>query len=81
MSILHLKSVLYATAFLLVGGTVVAVGQGAVAPEATKSCLYQNGSCVFPDGTYWSGCDQGYPTGWISGATAEGLCEDLHTQN
>ena len=81
MSVLHLKSVLFATALVLVGGTVVAVGHGGVTTEATKSCLYTDGMCVFPDGSYWSGCAEGYPTGWISGAIAEGLCEDLHTAN
>lgn len=80
MPVLKLKSALLAACLTLAAGSAFAISRGTIGSHATKSCLYSNGTCVFPDGSYWSGCDSSLPSGWVSGSIAEGLCEDLHTQ-
>ena len=64
-----------------VGGAITAArGEGTVVPPADNvPCYYNQSTCVYDAGGYWSGCDSSYPVGWILTGNAKLVCDVYHS--
>jgi hypothetical protein len=63
-----------------VGGSLTAVRAQGIdqAPGDSVLCSYNQSTCTYDGGGYWSGCDSDYPVGSIPTGTAKLICDSYH---
>jgi hypothetical protein len=58
---------------------MAARGEGTVAlPGDGTPCYYNQSTCTYTSGAYWSSCDSGYEAGWILTSNAKIICDTYH---
>ena len=50
-----------------------------IPPGDNVLCYYNQATCAYDNGAYWSGCDSSYPAGSIPTGTAKLICEAYHS--